>query len=66
VLDPDAIARTLQPAAPHQAAAQAGREALRRQRVYLADQRSFAVETTLSGSSILRLMEDARGRGFIV
>lgn len=66
VLDPDAIARALWPDAPHQAATLAGREVLRLQREYLADARSFAVETTLSGTSILRLMENARASGFSV
>ncbi len=64
VLDPDAIARALRPDAPHLAAVQAGREALRLQRAYVAERRSFAVETTLSGSSILRLMVEARNQGF--
>ena len=64
VLDPDAIARALRPDAPHLAAVQAGREALRLQRAYLAERRSFAVETTLSGSSVLRLMVEARNQGF--
>jgi predicted ABC-type ATPase len=44
----------------------AGREVLRLQRRYLAEARSFAVETTLSGIAILRLMEDASGRGFSI
>lgn len=64
VLDPYAIARALRPDAPHLAAMQAGREALRLQQAYLAERRSFAVETTLSGSANLRLIVEARDQGF--
>ena len=35
VIDPDAIARSLRPAAPEQAAVEAGREVVRRQIQYL-------------------------------
>jgi len=64
VLDPDAVARALRPDAPEQAATQAGRDILRLQKEYLSRGQSFAVETTLAGTSILRLMEDARRNGF--
>lgn len=66
VLDPDAIARTMQQASPDQIAIQAGREVLRRQHHYLAERQSFAVETTLAGMAMLRHMEEARRNGFAV
>lgn len=66
IIDPDALARRFQPLAPERAAMQAGREALRQQATYLEHDTSFAVETTLAGTGVLRLMEQARGRHFTV
>ncbi len=66
IVDPDAIARELRPDAPEQAAVEAGREALRRQTMYIESGASFIVETTLSGAGTLRLMEKARRQGFTV
>lgn len=57
VIDPDAIARELNSAAPEQAAVAVGREALRRQAVYIESGTSFIVETTLSGNTPLRQIE---------
>jgi predicted ABC-type ATPase len=45
---------------------QAGKEAARLRREHLASARSFAIETTLSGHSELRVMEDAHAAGFKV
>jgi predicted ABC-type ATPase len=66
ILDPDAIARTIQvdPKAP--SALAAGRQALQRAADHLAAGTSFAVETTLSGHNYLRMMLDARQLGFDV
>lgn len=66
VIDPDAIARSIDPLAPERVAVAAGREAIRRQVRYLESGASFAVETTLAGNTILRRMEDARRQGFTV
>jgi predicted ABC-type ATPase len=66
VLDVDAIARRLHPDAPERAAIAAGREMLRRETAYLGNGTSFAVETTLAGTSVLHLMERARARAFSV
>lgn len=66
VIDPDAIARSIDPLAPERAAVAAGREAIRRQVQYLESGASFAVETTLAGNTILRRMEYARRQGFTV
>lgn len=60
VVDPDAIARD----ATAGNSGQAAREALRRRRAALAAGRSLVVETTLSGSGVLRLMDAARGAGY--
>ncbi len=66
IIDPDAIARDLRPDNPGQAAVEAGREALKRQAAHLDAGSSFIIETTLSGATILQLMEQARRRGFVV
>jgi predicted ABC-type ATPase len=66
IVDPDAIARELKPAAPEQAAVAGGREALKRQTTFLEQGTSFIVETTLAGNGPLRQMEQARQHGFDV
>lgn len=66
VLDADAIARRRHPRAPERAATEAGREMIQRQKEYLRTSVSFAVETTLAGMGILRLMEQARQFGFSI
>ena len=60
VIDPDAIARTMTPGAP----AQAAREALRQRRAALRSGRTHLVETTLAGFGVLRLMEAAKSAGY--
>jgi len=64
IIDPDAIAREIDPVAPEQAAVAAGREALKRQAAYIERGLSFIIETTLSGNSALRQIEQAREHGF--
>jgi len=64
ILDPDAIARSLNPQAPETAATGAGRVVLTRQNAYIRSRTSFILETTLAGSAVLRLMDEARRRGF--
>lgn len=64
ILDPDAIARSLNPQAPETGATWAGRVVLNRQNAYLRSGTSFILETTLAGSAVLRLMDEARRRGF--
>ncbi len=66
LLDPDAIARRMNPDDLRLAAINAAREVIQRTRDYLRDEQSFAIETTLSGVSILETMRRARERGFIV
>ena len=50
LLDPDAVARALNPTNPLRAAIAAGREVLKATASYLDSGLSFAVETTLSGA----------------
>ena len=57
VIDPDAIAREM-------SAGKAAREALRRRGRALGESRSYAVETTLSGTGIFRLMEAVRNKDY--
>jgi predicted ABC-type ATPase len=64
LLDPDAVARDINPSNPAAAAIEAGRQVSMRIREYLLRRTSFAVETTLSGRSIMTLMADARSRGY--
>ena len=59
VIDPDAIARTMTPGIPTQAA----RDALRQRRAALRSGRTHLVETTLAGFGVLRLMEAAKLAG---
>ena len=66
VIDPDAIARRIAPDSPDGAAIVAGREAIRERRAAIVAGESFVVETTLSGGSVLRLMAQAKARGYRV
>jgi predicted ABC-type ATPase len=66
LLDPDAIARRMNPHDLRLAAIDAAREVIQRTREYLRDGQSFAIETTLSSVSILETMRRARERGFVV
>ena len=64
LLDPDAVARTLNPMNPSAAAIAAGREVLKKIDNYLASGVSFAVETTLSRKGNLDLIAAAKARGY--
>jgi predicted ABC-type ATPase len=66
LLDPDAIARGMNPLNPPAAALPAGRETLRRTGEYLEQRVSFAVETTLAGHGKLDLLHEAKSRGYEV
>lgn len=66
VIDPDAEARRVQPDNPEAAAIAGGRQAIKRARAYLENNQSFAVETTLSGNTYLRMMTEAKRRGWLV
>ncbi len=64
MLDPDAVARRINPQAPTKVGIEAGREVLRRTEEYIQSGQSFAVETTLSGHQTLRTMREAKALGF--
>jgi predicted ABC-type ATPase len=66
LLDPDAIARRINPDDLRLAAINAAREVIQRAREYLRDGQSVAIETTLSSVSILETMRRARERAFVV
>ncbi len=66
LLDPDAIARRIDPANPSSSAIAAAREVLTRVALHLERKESFSVETTLSGGTYLKAMEEARQHGFHV
>jgi predicted ABC-type ATPase len=64
LLDPDAIARTIQSTVAGPSAIAAARQALQKIKDHLRDGQDFAVETTLSGKNYLRVMLDAQALGF--
>jgi predicted ABC-type ATPase len=66
VLDPDAIARTLQPTSRAAFPIAAARQVLASAKEHIDKHESFAVETTLAGKHYLQMMVDARIRGFEV
>jgi predicted ABC-type ATPase len=66
LLDPDAIANTLQATTSMLPPVAAARQVLKSAAEHLARSESFAVETTLSGKNYLQMMLDAKARGFEV
>jgi predicted ABC-type ATPase len=66
LIDPDAIARKIDPVNPPAAAIAAGRQALMLCQQYAESERSFIVETTLSGKSYLNLMREMKSRAWSV
>jgi predicted ABC-type ATPase len=66
LLDPDALAKTVQVDALHSSHIAAGREVLNRIEEHLTHRKSIAVETTLSGKNYLQTMQRARDLGFMV
>ena len=66
LLDPDAIARELNPLHPSAAAIAAGREVLTRTADYLSRRETFAIETTLSSRGRIDLIRQAKSLGYKV
>ncbi|MCG7386020.1 zeta toxin family protein [Paenibacillus sp. ACRRY] len=60
LVDPDQIARELKPENPRSADLSAGREAVKRIRSLIRSGTNFAIETTLSGSFVLKHMQIAK------
>jgi len=66
LLDPDAIANTLQATASMLPPIAAARQVLKSAAEHLKKSESFAIETTLSGRNYLQMMLEAKARGFEV
>jgi predicted ABC-type ATPase len=66
VIDPDREAARISPNRPELSAIAGGRQALIIARNYLKNDRSFAVETTLSGNTYLKMMKEAKQKGWQV
>ena len=66
MLDPDAIAKQLNPLNPSAAAIQAGRQVLQLTDKYLEERQDFAIETTLSGTWTAVVVKKAKSHGFFV
>ena len=66
LLDPDAVARALNPTDPASAALAAGREVLQRIEEYFDGRASFAIETTLSGRNWQDWIGRAKVQGYTV
>ena len=64
LIDPDAIARRLNPAEPARQAIPAAREAILRCKVLLAQRANFTLETTLSGHGAMGIMRQAKDTGY--
>lgn len=63
-LNADEIAREIAPADPDSVAFAAGRRMIERMREFLRHKQSFAFETTFSGKSYVRLLEECRFQGW--
>jgi predicted ABC-type ATPase len=66
LLDPDAIARRMNPSDPRSVAVAAGREILLRTQEYLGKRISFAIETTLASKRTLETIRHAKVLGFTI
>jgi len=64
LLEPDAIARRIQPETPQRAGISAGKEVLRLTAEYIQNAESFAIETTLAGSWTNSAIEAALEQSF--
>ncbi|MNC40018.1 Zeta toxin [compost metagenome] len=66
IIDPDQIAKRINPEDPRSADLSAGREAVKQIRELIGRKEKFAIETTLSGSFVLRHMKTAKEQGYKV
>ncbi len=67
ILDPDAIAKSIRDTLPGpDSDIEAGKRVLRRAEELIASSQSFTVETTLSGSTYLRMAARAKDAGFLI
>lgn len=63
-IDPDALARGIDPIHPERRRVSAGKEAIRLARNCIHYGRDFSIETTLAGGNVIRLMRNAKANGF--
>lgn len=63
-IDPDALARGIDPKHPERHRVSAGKEAIQLARNCIRYRWDFSIETTLSGGNAIRLMRDAKAKGF--
>ncbi len=63
-IDPDSLARRINPLHPETARVSAGKEAIRLARDCIKLNRDFSIETTLSGRYMIRLMREAKAKQF--
>jgi predicted ABC-type ATPase len=66
LIDPDAIAKKIDPVNPSAVAIAAARQALALSQQYVQSECSFVVETTLAGNTYLNLMREVKSRGWLV
>jgi predicted ABC-type ATPase len=66
LIDPDAIAKELNPIDPASMAIAAGREALMLAQQYIQSESSFVVETTFAGNTYIKLMREVKSRGWSI
>jgi len=65
-IDPDSLARRIDPLNPDRRKISAGKEAIKFARECIHSQRDFSIETTLAGGNVIRLMQAAKASGFEV
>ncbi|WP_207714110.1 AAA family ATPase [Scytonema sp. UIC 10036] len=63
---PDEEARKIRPDAPELASVAAAKQAIKLARNYLENNQSFAIKTTLSGNTYLKMMREAKQKGWVV
>jgi predicted ABC-type ATPase len=66
LIDPDAIAKEIDPINPAAAAIAAGRKVLSLSQQYIQSESSFIVEITFSGNTYLKLMREAKSLGWLI
>jgi predicted ABC-type ATPase len=63
-IDPDAIARRLDPENPESKRITAGKEVIKSVNEYIKEGKDFSIETTLAGGNAIRQMEKAKSMGY--
>jgi predicted ABC-type ATPase len=63
-IDPDALARRINPIHPEKYRFSAGKDAIRLAKECIAKRRDFSIETTLAGGNAIRLIKEAKRNGF--